>query len=152
MLRMLRTWNAAPAWVASVRFGSQWLQVWPAPLGHKAPARLRHPKGAKAQRAKARTTFARAAKHRRFVGSRAVSSSCGGCFHFKIRRERIVVDCQSTSVGFSHPGLQKVTRPHVNAALVKSHPACEKSSVLCLNTMLRLHESFLLALARLEWI
>ena len=35
------------------------------------------------------------------------------------------------ALGFSHPGLQKVTRPHVNAALVKSHPACKKYTVLC---------------------
>ena len=35
------------------------------------------------------------------------------------------------ALGFSHPGLQKVTRPHGNAALVKSHPAREKSPVLC---------------------
>ena len=35
------------------------------------------------------------------------------------------------ALGFSHPGLQKVTRPHGNAALVKSHPAREKSPGLC---------------------
>ena len=59
------------------------------------------------------------------------------------------------ALGFSHPGLQKVTWPQVNAALVKSHPfyvktQCKCSTEVCLSKLLYIKNSLPLCRKELD--
>ena len=90
-------------------------------LGCRSPA-------ARCSSRSSRSSGSRMTRGRSSSSSRHSSLGPGGRPSLEVEEDpSLATSSALPASGFSHPGLQKVTRPHVKSALVKSHPACEKS-------------------------